>query len=133
MSGISSSRIWNRYWHPKPDFIIATGNLDSQTALIDQFEGAGIPTAFFSVSNFDDYLHMLSICTDITGTEGKYKTNGTDVEDEVTALKGRITGEQPTVLVLRTSAKAGVKAKGSKGTSRISSVTVCGAFGPVNF
>lgn len=111
----------------KPDFIIATGNLDSQTALIDQFEGAGIPTAFFSVSNFDDYLHMLSICTDITGRKDLYKTNGTDVEDEITALKGRITGEQPTVLVLRTSAKAGVKAKGSKGTVLGEVLADCGA------
>ncbi len=100
----------------EPDFIIATGNLDSQTALVDQFESAGIPTAYFEVSNFDDYLHMLSVCTDITGRKDFYKTNGTDVEDQITALKGRITGEEPTVLVIRTSARAGVKAKGSKGT-----------------
>jgi iron complex transport system substrate-binding protein len=100
----------------EPDFIIATGNLDSQTALVDQFESAGIPTAYFEVSNFDDYLHMLSVCTDITGRKDFYKTNGTDVEDQITALKGRITGEEPTVLVIRTSARAGVKAKDSKGT-----------------
>lgn len=111
----------------EPDFIIATGNLDSQTALADQFETAGIPAAYFEVSNFDDYLHMLSVCTDITGRKDLYKTNGTDVEDEITALKSRITGEQPTVLVLRTSAKAGVKAKGSKGTVLGEVLADCGA------
>ncbi len=100
----------------KPDFVIATSSLDNQKALQQQFEDANIPVAYFGVTNFDDYLHMLKVCTDITGRKDLYKENGTDIEDEIKSLRARITGEDPSVLVVRTSAKAGVKAKGSEGT-----------------
>lgn len=99
----------------KPDFVIASTNTDADLELEDTLTKIGIPVAYFDVSNFDDYLHMLKICTDITGRSDLYEENGRKVQEEITKLKERADGTAPAVLLLRASS-TGVKAKGSDGT-----------------
>ena len=97
-----------------PDFVLASSNTDGDLALEDVLNQAGIPVAYFDVSNFDDYLKMLDICTTITGRKDLYEKNGLDVQAQIEEIKKRVDGSTPTVLFLR-AASSNVKAKGSEG------------------
>jgi iron complex transport system substrate-binding protein len=105
----------------EPDFIIASANTDADLELQETFENAGITVAYFSVSNFDDYLNMLKICTDITGREDLYEKNGSEVASQIEEVKEKVAKkfedgmEAPTVLFARASASS-IKAKGSEGS-----------------
>lgn len=98
-----------------PDFVIASGQTKGQLELEEQLEQAGIAVAYFNVSNFDEYLHMLDICTDITGRKDLYEENGLKVSEEIEEVVKRADGSAPTVLYLRASSTS-VKAKGSSGS-----------------
>jgi iron complex transport system substrate-binding protein len=105
----------------EPDFIIASANTDADIELMETFENAEISVGYFSVSNFDDYLNMLKICTDITGRDDLYEKNGSEVESQIEEVKDRVAKKleegikAPTVLFLRASASS-IKAKGSNGS-----------------
>jgi len=101
----------------EPDFIVASCKTDLDVELMPTFEEMGIPTAYFEVNTFDEYLHMLDLCTQITGRRDLYEQNGLAVEQQVHAAMDRAAGQetQPRVLYLRASASS-VKAKGGKGT-----------------
>ena len=98
----------------EPDFVIASANTDADVAMEETLTQAGITVAYFDVANFEDYLNMLSICTQITGRDDLYQKNGLDVQKEVEEMKQRADGSNPTVLFLR-AASSNVKAKGSDG------------------
>ncbi|MDE6220125.1 MAG: ABC transporter substrate-binding protein, partial [Lachnospiraceae bacterium] len=72
------------------------------------------------VSNFNEYMNMLEICTDITGRKDLFAQNGTEVQrqvDEARALVNQrnLEGKKaPTIVFLRASASS-IKAKGSYG------------------
>lgn len=98
----------------KPDLVLASVNTDADLALEEILAQAGIPTAYFSVSDFEEYLHMLDICTMLTGRRDLYEENGLKIQEEIMQVKSRIDGSSPRVLFLRASASS-VKAKGSEG------------------
>lgn len=104
----------------KPDLVIASANTEADLDMEKILENAGITTAFFSVSNFNEYMNMLEICTDITGRKDLMQKNGYDVKAQIDAVREQATQrklegkEAPTVVFLRASA-AGIKAKGSYG------------------
>lgn len=92
-----------------PDFIIASATSKNNVEMQDTLEASQIPTAYFEVSGFDDYLRVLEIFTDITGREDLYEKNGVEVQKQIKAVIGkskeRLQGEEgPTVLVMRVSA-----------------------------
>lgn len=99
----------------EPDFIIASSNTKADLELQDTLEALGIPVAYFGVNTFDEYLHMLDICTQITGQRENYQTYGLDVQQQVDAAKAEADGSAPTVLFLRAGGN-GVKVKNSKDT-----------------
>lgn len=98
-----------------PDFVIASGQAKGQLELEEQLEQAGITAAYFNVSDFEEYLHMLDICTDITGRKDLYDENGLKVSEEIEEVVKRVDGSAPTVLYLRASSTS-IKAKGSSGS-----------------
>lgn len=103
-----------------PDFVLASASTEADVELKDALEAAGIPVAYFDVDDFDDYLAMLRICTDITGRDDLYEKNGTAVQTQIETVKKEFAGanlpeSERTVLLIRTSASS-VKAKGSSGT-----------------
>ena len=103
----------------EPDLVIASTNTRVDLEWMPTLESAGIPTAYFDVANFDDYLRMLKICTDITGRPDLYEQNGLAVQSQIdaalAAARARVDAEgAPKVLYLRASA-ASVRAKGSEG------------------
>lgn len=104
----------------KPDLIIASANTEADVNLEKMFADAGITAAYFSVSDFEDYIRMLEICTDITGRKDLLQKNGYDVRDQVEASKARATekiagGEKAPVIVFLRASASGIKAKGSSG------------------
>lgn len=100
----------------QPDFVIASTRTGQHLQWQDTLESAGIPVAYFDVANFEDYLHMLEIFTDITGRKDLYQTNGLDVQRRIEAVveQSRLREQSPSVLVLRTSASS-IRARASEG------------------
>lgn len=103
----------------EPDFILASTNTRQNVEWRETLENIGIPVAYFDVFDFEDYLRLLRLCTEITGCTDRYETYGTTVQAEIDAVieksRERLkTEEAPTVLFLRASASA-VHVKNSEG------------------
>jgi iron complex transport system substrate-binding protein len=103
----------------RPDFILASTNTRQNLEFRETLEATAIPVAYFDVFDFDDYLRLLEICTDITGCKDRYETYGTAVEQEIRKVieksQQRLQSEEaPKVLFLRASASA-VHVKNSEG------------------
>ena len=103
-----------------PDFVIASASTSSNVEMKETLEAAGITVAYFDVDNFEDYLAMLDICTDITERKDLYERNGLAIQSQIEDIKQAIEEralpeEQRTVLLLRAHSGS-VKAKGSEGT-----------------
>jgi iron complex transport system substrate-binding protein len=103
-----------------PDFVIASASTASNVELRETFEAMGIAVAYFDVDNFDDYLKMLDICTDITERKDLYEQNGLAIKTQIDEIKAEyknadIPQGERKVLLLR-AASSFVKAKGSSGT-----------------
>ena len=93
----------------QPDFIMASTNTRQNLEWKDTLEATGIPVGYFDVADFDDYLRLLNICTDITGRKDLYEEHGLSVQETIDRVlaqsKERLTGkEAPTVLSMRASA-----------------------------
>lgn len=102
-----------------PDFILASASVGIDLEWLDIIESTDIPIAYFDVSDFDDYLSMLKICTEITGRSDLYQKNGLDIKETVDGVieKSKLRIDEkgaPEVLSLRVSASY-VRAKSSRG------------------
>ena len=103
-----------------PDFVIASASTASNVEMRETLEAMEIAVAYFDVDNFDDYLKMLDICTDITGRKDLYEHNGLAIKTQIDEIKAEyknadIPEGERKVLLLR-AASSFVKAKGSSGT-----------------
>ena len=99
-----------------PDFVIASTNTPGHLEWQKTLEDAGITVAYFDVSDFEDYLRMLMICTDITGNREAYEIYGTALKNQIEDILERNKDQPPqSVLVLRASAGS-IRAKNSDGT-----------------
>ena len=96
----------------EPDFVIASVNTQADLALQEPLEAMGIDVAYFQVSTFQDYLHMMDILTQITGKTENYQRYGLDVCAQVEAAKELADGREPTALYIRVSG-SGCKVKNS--------------------
>lgn len=95
------------------DFAILSSTIAGHLKLEDTLESAGITAAYFDVENFEDYLKVLKICTDITGRSDLYAERGEAIDEQVDDALALAEGRQsPTVLLLR-AYSTGIKAKGS--------------------
>lgn len=103
-----------------PDFVIASASTSSNVEMKETLEAAGITVAYFDVDDFEDYLAMLDVCTDITGRRDLYEKNGLEVQTRIEEIKRdmeeqSLPEERRKVLLLRAHSGS-VKAKGSEGT-----------------
>ena len=102
-----------------PDFVILTGASSgrgggvAQTDLKDALQAAGIPVAYFNVTTFDDYLRMLKTCCDITGDAAAYKDNGTEVAEDVDAIKKKAEGKSAGSVAVLTTYSGGTRVQAS--------------------
>ena len=103
----------------QPDLVILSADLDGQLALKDSLSAAGIPTAWFKVETYADYLNMLSLFTQLTGENERFMEYGKPVMDSIAHTLGAVPeGEGPTVLLLR-AYSSNVKAKNSDNTAGV--------------
>lgn len=91
---------------------ILSSNISDQVTLKGNLEDLGIQTIYFNVETFDEYAHMMSILTQITGRSDLYDKNVKSVQDEISVQIERASNSGPTILFLR-SYSSGIKAKGS--------------------
>lgn len=103
-----------------PELVIASASTASNVAMKETLEAAGITVAYFDIDNFEDYLSMLDICTDITGRKDLYEQNGLAIQTQIDGIKRTLAAaglseRERTVLLLRAHSGS-VKAKGSEGT-----------------
>lgn len=101
----------------EPDLVLASVNTAQNLQWQPSLEGAGIPVAYFEVSDFEGYLRLLKLCTDLTGRTDLYEKHGLDVQKQINEAleKAAARGTTPSVLYLRISG-SGVRAKNAKGT-----------------
>ena len=90
----------------QPDFILASANTRQNVEWKETLEATGIPTAYFDIADFDDYLRLLKLCTDITGRSDLYETHGLAVQTRIDAVleQSKARGTAPSVLCMRASA-----------------------------
>jgi iron complex transport system substrate-binding protein len=94
-----------------PDFIILSTDIESHLELKDTLIKANIPHAYFKVEQFEDYLKMIDICTDITGNKDLHEKNGLAVQRQIDEVKSKIhDSSNPSVLFIR-AYSGGAKAK----------------------
>ena len=101
----------------EPELVLASASVASNVEMLDVLESSNITVIYFDVDNFEDYLEMLRVCTDITGREDLYEKNGADVQRQIENIKRAYadSGKRSSVLLLRASSSS-LKAKGSHGT-----------------
>ena len=99
----------------QPDFVLASANTRQNVEWMETLEAAGIPTAYFDVADFDGYLRLLKLCTDITERPDLYEQHGLAVQAQIEAALARAEarGTAPSVLVMRASASS-VSVKSSR-------------------
>ena len=90
----------------EPDLVIASSRRRQNMEWKDTLESMGIPVAYFEVTDFEDYLRMLDICTELTGCKENYERYGLAVQQQIGAVveqsKLRLENSAaPTVLTLR--------------------------------
>lgn len=90
----------------QPDFILASANTRQNLEWKETLEATGIPVAYFDIADFDDYLRLLKLCTDITGRSDLYEKHGLGVQAQIGEVlaKSEQRGTAPTVLCMRASA-----------------------------
>lgn len=86
-----------------PDLVILSSETREHVAIKDTLKQAGIKTAYFQVTYFEDYLKMLKVCTDITGREDLYKKNGLEVKEKIDSIVSKKSNlPSPSILFLIT-------------------------------
>ena len=96
----------------KPDFVICTPDYPGQLDIADLLCAAGIPTAYFRLDSFSDYLSVLKIMTDITGNSVAYEQYGVGLAANIAAILESVPERSPRVLFARAT-KTTLKAKPS--------------------
>lgn len=96
-----------------PDFVILSADIATQVKMHDSLQTLKIPHAYFHVEEFEHYLKMLKICTDLTGRDDLYQSNGVAIQSKITKIKDSIPQRNTpyTALYIR-AFSTGAKAKG---------------------
>ncbi|MGN0679656.1 MAG: ABC transporter substrate-binding protein [Oscillospiraceae bacterium] len=95
------------------DFIILSSAIAGHTKLESTLTAAGITAAYFDVEDFEDYLDILKICTDINDRSDIYEKNGESIRERVTAAIDRAAKHSSPKILLMRAYSTGIKAKGS--------------------
>lgn len=115
--GMTKEPSLEKLFEAQPDLILASTNTKANMEMLDTLTASGIPTAYFEIMEFEDYLNMLEICTKITGRTDLYEKNGLHIQEQIQSVlkksEERIAEKgSPKVLVLVASASS-IRAKNS--------------------
>ena len=102
-----------------PDFILASTNTRQNIEWQETLDATGIPTAYFDISDFDDYLRLLKVCTDITGRKDLYEEHGIKVAEQINDVifqsESRLEGQEPPTVLSMVASASNIFAKNSEG------------------
>lgn len=104
-----------------PDFVLLSPDVENHIKISETLKKLNIQYAFFKVEDFDEYLYMLDICTDITGNKDLYQKNGLLIQEEINDILSKINriknnNNKPSILFIRAFSK-GAKAKKDDNTT----------------
>ncbi|MGN0683879.1 MAG: ABC transporter substrate-binding protein [Oscillospiraceae bacterium] len=95
------------------ELVILSSAITGHTKLEPTLTAAGITAAYFDIEDFEDYLGMLKICTDINNRPDLYEKNGESVRARVEAAVAKAQGQASPKILLMRAYSTGIKAKGS--------------------
>jgi iron complex transport system substrate-binding protein len=102
-----------------PDFILASTNTRQNIEWQETLDATGIPTAYFDISDFEDYLRLLKVCTDITGKKDLYEEHGTKVSKQINDVifqsESRLEDKEPPTVLSMVASASNIFAKNSEG------------------
>ena len=98
-----------------PDLIIASCSTAHHVELEPVFAQMGLNAVYFDVDTFEDYLRMLQVCTQLTGSPDRYEAYGEALRTQVDAAKETADGRKPTVLYIRATGSS-CRVKNSAGS-----------------
>lgn len=117
--GMTKELSLEKLFEANPDFVIASSNTKQNMEWKETLESANINVAYFNINNFNDYLRILKIFTDITGRTDLYEKNGIAIQKQMEEIVADChkqieeQGKAPKILILRASASL-IKVKGSQ-------------------
>ena len=86
------------------DFLVLMSSLSSHIEMAETLDKAGINYAYFDVEDFDDYLELMKIFTEITGRSDLFESNALALQPQIDSIiENGKRADSPTVLILRTS------------------------------
>lgn len=94
-----------------PDFVMLSPDIESHVKISETLKKVNITYAFFKVEHFEDYLHMLKICTDITGNKELYEKNGLVVQEYIEDILAKVEKLSNHEILFLRAFSSGVKAK----------------------
>ena len=95
-----------------PDFVLASPNIRQDVSWCEALDKMGIPVAYFEVFDFNDYLRLFEIVTDITGRKDLFEKYGSSIKSDVDDILSHNRTDSPKVLCLLASTQY-LKAKNS--------------------
>ncbi len=99
-----------------PDFVIASSKILKHIELKETFDSAGITVAYFDVGNFDDFMRVFKILTDINERPDLFEIHGQNQKMTIdNILQESKNKPEKSVLVMRASATS-IRAKNSDST-----------------
>lgn len=100
----------------RPELVFASSKLSGHRDLMEALDGAGIAVIYLDASDFESYLRVLKLMTDITGHSELYEKYGSAQKERIDAmLEAHSDDGAQSVLVMRASA-ASIRAKNSEDT-----------------
>lgn len=101
----------------EPDFVLLSSEIASHVEIAPTLENAGIPCAFFSTPDYQSYMEMMALFTDLTGRRDLYERQVETVQQPIEAMiaEAQSLSSAPTALLIRANSIT-VKCKNSEST-----------------
>jgi len=91
----------------QPDMIIMSSSISAQVSLIPMFEKNNIQCLALDYIDFDDYISILKVFTELTGNEAAYKEKGLDVKEKIDSIIAKVPSDRkPSALILFGTSKS---------------------------
>lgn len=100
-----------------PDFVLLSADVASHGEIASMLEAAEVPCAFFSTPDYESYMDMMAVFTQLTGREDIYLEQEETLRCPIEEMIARAQSlpDRPSALLIRANSYT-VKCKGSEGT-----------------
>lgn len=99
-----------------PTFVLASSKLSKHLEMQETLESMGITVAYFDVGNFQDFLRVFRIMTDVLGTPEQYEIYGSQQEKTINTVLQKYKNEKEQIVLVMRASAANIRAKNSEDT-----------------